>query len=143
VTTAYYLVHAMAAGGDFRAHDLQAARAFGWATADASVGRIVYLGDPDADLSEHLRSRQETPIARRTLAYWRRTSRPATVARPEVEARMLTQHLHESGRAGLVGAEEPEDLARRDLEVDRADCPQIAEVASELLTGDAAVTGLR
>jgi uncharacterized protein YbjT (DUF2867 family) len=66
VETAYYLVHAMASGGDFRAHDLQAAGAFGQAAADAGVGRIVYLGglgDPDADLSEHLRSRQETGSA--------------------------------------------------------------------------------
>jgi uncharacterized protein YbjT (DUF2867 family) len=63
VGTAYYLVHAMAAGGGFAARDIQAARAFGRAAADAGVGRIVYLGglgDPDADLSEHLRSRQET-----------------------------------------------------------------------------------
>ena len=66
VETAYYLVHAMASGGDFRARDLQAARAFGQAAADAGVGRIVYLGglgDPDAGLSEHLHSRQETGSA--------------------------------------------------------------------------------
>ncbi len=66
IDTAYYLIHAMAAGGDFRAHDLRAARAFGRAAAAAGVRRIVYLGglgDPDADLSEHLRSRQETGIA--------------------------------------------------------------------------------
>jgi len=66
VETAYYLIHAMAAGRDFRAHDLQAARAFGRAAAAAGVQRIVYLGglgDPSADLSEHLRSRQETGSA--------------------------------------------------------------------------------
>jgi uncharacterized protein YbjT (DUF2867 family) len=66
VETAYYLVHAMAAGSDFREHDLRAARAFGQAAAAAGVRRIVYLGglgDPAADLSEHLRSRQETGIA--------------------------------------------------------------------------------
>lgn len=66
VETAYYLIHAMAAGRDFRAHDLQAARAFGRAAAAAGVRRIVYLGglgDPSADLSEHLRSRQETGSA--------------------------------------------------------------------------------
>ena len=66
IDTAYYLIHAMAAGGDFRAHDLRAAGAFGRAAAAAGVRRIVYLGglgDPDADLSEHLRSRQETGIA--------------------------------------------------------------------------------
>jgi uncharacterized protein YbjT (DUF2867 family) len=66
VETAYYLVHAMAGGGDFRAHDLQAARDFGRAAAAAGVRRIIYLGglgDPGADLSEHLRSRQETGSA--------------------------------------------------------------------------------
>ena len=62
VTTAYYLVHAMAAGPDFRERDLQAARAFGRAAAKAGVARIVYLGglgDPGTGLSEHLRSRHE------------------------------------------------------------------------------------
>ena len=66
VETAYYLIHAMAAGGDFREHDQRAARAFAEAAARAGVRRIVYLGglgDPDADLSEHLRSRQETGVA--------------------------------------------------------------------------------
>ena len=66
VRTAYYLVHAMAAGGDFRGQDLTAARAFGQAAAAAGVRRIVYLGglgDSDAELSEHLRSRQETGAA--------------------------------------------------------------------------------
>ena len=63
VATAYYLVHAMAAGAGFRARDLQAARAFGRAAADAGVARIVYLGglgDPrGGGLSQHLRSRHE------------------------------------------------------------------------------------
>jgi len=63
IDTAYYLIHAMAAGGDFRVRDLRAARAFGRAAAAAGVRRIVYLGDPDADLTEHLRSRQETGTA--------------------------------------------------------------------------------
>ena len=66
VETAYYLVHSMAAGGDFRSHDVQAASTFGRAAAAAGVRHIVYLGglgDPSADLSEHLRSRQETGTA--------------------------------------------------------------------------------
>lgn len=59
----YYLVHAMRSGGDdFRASDQAMATAFAQAAAQAGVRRIIYLGglgDPDDDLSEHLRSRQE------------------------------------------------------------------------------------
>lgn len=67
-SVAYYLVHSMAKGSGFHERDLQAARAFGHAAAAAGVSRIVYLGglgDPDADLSQHLRSRQETGAALR------------------------------------------------------------------------------
>lgn len=65
---AYYLVHSMAKGAGFHERDLAAARAFGLAAAAAGVERIVYLGglgDPAADLSQHLRSRQETGEALR------------------------------------------------------------------------------
>ena len=68
VGVAYYLVHSMARGEGFHERDLAAARAFGRAAADAGVRRIVYLGglgDPAADLSRHLRSRQETGEALR------------------------------------------------------------------------------
>ena len=68
VDVAYYLVHSMAKGEGFHERDLQAARAFGRAAAAARIGRIVYLGglgDPAADLSQHLRSRQETGEALR------------------------------------------------------------------------------
>ena len=68
VDVAYYLVHCMARGEGYRERDLAAARAFGRAAADAGVARIVYLGglgDPAADLSQHLRSRQETGTALR------------------------------------------------------------------------------
>jgi uncharacterized protein YbjT (DUF2867 family) len=68
VGVAYYLVHSMARGEGFHERDLAAARAFGRAAADAGVGRIIYLGglgDPAADLSQHLRSRQETGEALR------------------------------------------------------------------------------
>lgn len=68
VTAAYYLIHSMASGGGFHERDLIAARNFGAAAAAAGVGRIIYLGglgDPDAELSRHLRSRQETGDALR------------------------------------------------------------------------------
>ena len=68
VDVAYYLVHCMARGAGFHERDLAAARAFGSAAAAAGVGRIIYLGglgDPAADLSQHLRSRQETGDALR------------------------------------------------------------------------------
>jgi uncharacterized protein YbjT (DUF2867 family) len=68
VGVAYYLVHSMAKGEGYRERDLEAARAFGRAAAEAGVTRIVYLGglgDPAADLSQHLRSRQDTGKALR------------------------------------------------------------------------------
>lgn len=68
VEVAYYLVHSMAGGGAFHHRDLAAATTFGRAAARAGVRRIVYLGglgDPDSDLSRHLRSRQETGLALR------------------------------------------------------------------------------
>lgn len=69
VAVAYYLVHSMAASGDFRQRDIAAAQLFAAAAARAGVGLIVYLGglgDPLSDLSEHLRSRQETGAALRS-----------------------------------------------------------------------------
>lgn len=68
VDVAYYLVHSMARGAGFHERDVTAARAFGRAAAEAGVRRIIYLGglgDPASDLSEHLRSRQETGAALR------------------------------------------------------------------------------
>ncbi len=68
VRSAYYLVHGMAGGADFHERDLAAARNFGAAARDAGVEQIVYLGglgDPDTELSRHLRSRQETGDALR------------------------------------------------------------------------------
>ena len=62
VDTAYYLIHSMTSGDDFHALDIEAARTFGKAAGDAGVRRIIYvggLGDPGANLSPHLRSRQE------------------------------------------------------------------------------------
>ena len=63
VEVAFYLVHSMAGGRDFEQRDVLAARNFAAAAKAAGVQRIIYLGglgDPDAALSEHLRSRQET-----------------------------------------------------------------------------------
>ncbi len=59
---AYYLVHSMAAGPEFGRLDLEAARNFAAAAAQAGVSRIVYLGGlapADAD-SEHIVSRRLT-----------------------------------------------------------------------------------
>ncbi|MFN3309176.1 MAG: SDR family oxidoreductase [Anaerolineales bacterium] len=63
VTAAYYLVHSMTASADFAQRDLQAAQNFAQAARQAAVQRIIYLGglgDPQANLSKHLRSRQQT-----------------------------------------------------------------------------------
>ena len=63
IDTAYYLVHSMAALADFAHLDREAARTFGAAARGAGVRRIIYLGglgDPDAQLSAHLKSRHET-----------------------------------------------------------------------------------
>jgi len=63
VDVAYYLVHSMSATNeDFAASDRQAAAIFGDAARDAGIARIVYLGglgEDDAALSKHLRSRHE------------------------------------------------------------------------------------
>ena len=61
-TTAYYLVHSMAAGRDFGRLDREAARNFAQAAALAGVERIVYLGGlvPAGADSEHLVSRAES-----------------------------------------------------------------------------------
>lgn len=64
----YYLVHSMGGGSDFSAQDLAAARNCSAAARAAGVARIIYLGglgDPHANLSPHLRSRQETGAALR------------------------------------------------------------------------------
>ncbi|HET9439400.1 MAG TPA: SDR family oxidoreductase [Longimicrobiales bacterium] len=68
VSVAYYLVHSLGAGAGYNARDLEAARSFGAAAAAAGIDRIIYLGGLAAaapDLSEHLRSRQQTGAALR------------------------------------------------------------------------------
>lgn len=68
VQIVYYLVHSLGGGEDFHQRDLQAAENCGQAADRAGVERIIYLGglgDPESDLSDHLRSRQETADALR------------------------------------------------------------------------------
>ncbi len=63
VDTAYYFVHSMGADRDFEEQDRIAAENFAQVAAACGVRRIVYLGglgNPDHQLSKHLRSRQET-----------------------------------------------------------------------------------
>jgi len=61
VTTAYYLVHSMAAPGPFAGADRRGAENFAGAARRSGVRRIVYLGGLGAerDLSTHLESRHE------------------------------------------------------------------------------------
>ena len=68
VESAYYLIHSLSMGPGFRELDMQAARTFGDAAGKAGVRRIIYLGglgDPESNLSSHLRSRQESGAALR------------------------------------------------------------------------------
>ncbi len=63
IQTAYYLIHNMTERKGYRKQEINAARNFARAAAHAGVERIIYLGalgDPDADLAAHLRSRQQT-----------------------------------------------------------------------------------
>lgn len=63
VDTAYYLIHSMGSGGNFREKDRNAAENFGAAASRCGVKRIIYLGglgDDSEELSEHLKSRHET-----------------------------------------------------------------------------------
>jgi uncharacterized protein YbjT (DUF2867 family) len=69
VDIAYYLIHSMQAEADFRRKDREAAARFALAAQRAGVRRIIYLGglgDPEAELSQHLRSRLETGEALRS-----------------------------------------------------------------------------
>jgi uncharacterized protein YbjT (DUF2867 family) len=62
IDTAYFLVHSMGSAGKFDELDRQGAANFAAAARAAGVKRIVYLGglgEGDATLSTHLRSRHE------------------------------------------------------------------------------------
>ncbi len=68
VWVVYYLVHSLGGGSDFSERDLAAARNCAQAARATGVKRIIYLGglgDSQADLSPHLRSRQQTGEALR------------------------------------------------------------------------------
>lgn len=63
VHTAYYLIHNMTHGHGYTALELDSARAFASAAAEAGVEHIIYLGglaDPEQDIAPHMRSRIET-----------------------------------------------------------------------------------
>ena len=66
VWAAYYFIHSLSDTANYRERDMAVARSFSQAAKAAGVERIIYLGglgDPAADLSTHLRSRQETGAA--------------------------------------------------------------------------------
>ncbi len=63
VHTAYYLIHNMTHGHGYTALELDSARAFASAAAEAGVQHIIYLGglaDPEQHIAPHMRSRIET-----------------------------------------------------------------------------------
>lgn len=61
VDVAYYLVHAMAGGGDFAERERRGSRNFARMAKREGVGRVVYLGGlGDETVSKHLTSRHET-----------------------------------------------------------------------------------
>ena len=68
INVAFYLIHSMKMGKNFKVRDIQAAANFGQAAQEAGVERVIYLGglgDPEGRLSTHLRSRQTTGDALR------------------------------------------------------------------------------
>lgn len=71
IDVAYYLIHSMRGGENFHERDIRAARNFGIAAERQGVKRIIYLGglgDSATELSQHLRSRQQTGDALRESA---------------------------------------------------------------------------
>ncbi len=71
VDAAYYLIHSMSGHDKFSQRDKEAAHNFARAAEEENVAQIIYLGglgDPEANLSEHLRSRQETGASLRQFA---------------------------------------------------------------------------
>jgi uncharacterized protein YbjT (DUF2867 family) len=61
IDVAYYLVHAMAGGGDFEEREARSARNFARMAAEEGVDRVVYLGGLGSEaVSPHLRSRHHT-----------------------------------------------------------------------------------
>jgi uncharacterized protein YbjT (DUF2867 family) len=63
VQTAYYLIHNMTKGHGYTELELESARTFARAAAEAGVEHIIYLGglaDPEQHIAPHMRSRIET-----------------------------------------------------------------------------------
>ncbi|HUG33197.1 MAG TPA: NmrA family NAD(P)-binding protein, partial [Anaerolineales bacterium] len=63
VHTAFYLIHQMSHGPGYIALELDSARAFAAAAAEAGIAHIVFLGglaDPNENIAPHMRSRIET-----------------------------------------------------------------------------------
>ncbi len=63
VHTAYYLIHNMTYGRGYMERELEGARTFASAAAQAGVEQIIYLGglaDPEQHIAPHMRSRIET-----------------------------------------------------------------------------------
>ena len=63
VHTAYYLIHNMKSGHGYTSLELDGARNFAEAAAEAGVQHIIYLGglaDPERHIAPHMRSRIET-----------------------------------------------------------------------------------
>jgi uncharacterized protein YbjT (DUF2867 family) len=70
VRVVYYMVHSLGGGSNFSEQDVLAARNCAQSALSAQVERIIYLGglgNPEADLSAHLRSRHETGDALREV----------------------------------------------------------------------------
>jgi uncharacterized protein YbjT (DUF2867 family) len=64
----YFFVHSLIDTKEYRERDIVVARDFGHAAKNAGIERIIYLGglgNPDDELSVHLRSRQEVGAALR------------------------------------------------------------------------------
>ena len=71
IDVAYYLIHSMRGGENFHERDIRAAHNFGATAQRQGVKRIIYLGglgDSETELSQHLRSRQQTGDALRESA---------------------------------------------------------------------------
>lgn len=95
----FYLVHLMAAGGNFAELEREAARNLVAAADEAGVGRIVYLGGlaPDKPKSQHLQARIDTGEILRTAACQVVELRAAMIVGPGSAAwevmRDLVNHL--------------------------------------------------
>jgi uncharacterized protein YbjT (DUF2867 family) len=134
VATAYFLVHMLGAGSDYRRREAAAAEAFARAATAAGVERLVYLGGlgPDAGGSPHLDSRHLTAAALRRwgppLTYFR----AAMIIAPESESYELLRSI----AARLPALPEPawlhartQPIGIRDVVAYLRDAPKVAAAA--------------